>query len=876
MVLDYIENIAQYLMILVGLLFSVTYYISSKNRSWLCTVGFFTAYFLSCYLWTAYLIVMDDQPVVSDFIINLGWNLSFIMLFLLLFQMKSREERRYFHPVMLLPIPLNAAQLILYSGFDGVGNSIYQCTICTVVSFFALQSIMWYRRERRNGATPPYIAVIVLIAIIAEFGMWTFSCFDGFIGTLYYPSSFLCSLNFMLLVWAVRRTYQSDADIQDTLLRKKIQTVFKLVYIVIVLSCSTGGIFLGKWLKDILVDEETGEQASCAYEIISVILFVISAVLAAFAIFTIFIVYYEQKSTENHRLREAMLVAEHSNAAKSDFLANMSHEIRTPINAVLGMNKLIMRESIKARDFPPKDKEIERKVFSSITSYSANIDSAGNNLLSIINDILDFSKIEAGKIDITEHDYMLSSVLNDVSNTVLFKAKDKGIVFRVDADANLPDILYGDEVRIRQIMTNILNNAVKYTDKGSVLLSVHSGVGAKYEPGGMIDLVIAVKDTGIGIKEEDIEKIFDKFERTDLKRNSTVEGTGLGLAITKRLLGMMNGTIHVESVYGRGSAFTVIVPQKIVSDDPIGNFREKFEKSIENADVMDNVFRAPEAQILIVDDTRMNLTVAAGLISDTEIVVHTAESGAEALEMTLAEKYDIILMDQRMPGMDGTETLRRLRERDKDDKTPVICLTADAISGAKENYIAKGFNDYLSKPIDSHSFKRMLMKYLPPEKIILVSGDDTASDDAPAGTSGDGNDALYEALRAAGIDTASGLGYCSDNDDLYRTLLLQYVQSADDKTSTIRRTFESGSWKNYATVVHSLKSTSRTIGAISLSELAAELEKAADEENTELISGGTEELLEKYRETVSAITSAGIAVETADSDDDDIMEFMPK
>ena len=609
-------------------------------------------------------------------------------------------------------------------------------------------------------------------------------------------------------------------------------------------------------------------EKSSVYDIIPVILFLTSIVLVVFVIVVIFIVNFEQKIVENNRLREERRVADQSNAAKSEFLANMSHEIRTPINAVLGMNKMIMRESLKARELPPESKE---KAFADITGYSVNIESAGNNLLAIINDILDFSKIEAGKLDITEREYMLSSVLNDVSNTILFRAKDKGLEYRVDTDADLPDLLYGDEVRIRQIISNILGNAVKYTDKGSVTLSVFGGGKEAYKAGKTLELIITVKDTGIGIKKEDVNRIFDKFERMELDRNSTVEGTGLGLAITHRLLTMMNGKISVESEYGKGSVFTIRIPQKIVSPEPIGDFRAKFKKSIEDNVSSDYILRAPNAHVLIVDDTRMNLTVAAGLLGDTEIKTDTAESGAEALELAAANSYDVILLDQRMPGMDGTETLHRLRGTEKCSQTPVICLTADAIAGAKERYVAEGFSDYLSKPIDSRELKKMLMKYLPQNKVIPVSG----NEGQPSVVCAEEKSALYNALNAAGINTAQGLGYCQNNAQLYHTLMSEYAQSAKEKTAKIQEYFDAGDMKSYATLVHSLKSTSRTIGAVSISETAAKLEKAADEGNTELIQKEHAGLIEEYRKVVGALASAGIAGNVSD-DDDEIMEFMPK
>lgn len=877
MFIDYLENIVQLVAIIIALLISVTSYISSKQKAWLCAVGFFTSTLLSCYFWTAYLVIIGDSPNTSDLLTNFGWNTSYFIMLVLVFYVKTKPERRYFHLLMLLPIPLNIWQLILYLDFDGIFNSIYQVTVCTAVACISIQGLMYYIKNRKNGARKPYIEAAALFGVCTEFGMWTSTCFDGWVYDLYYPCSFLCSFYYLLIVWAIRKTCSGESAADEAYTDKHAQRLLKGIYVALMLIGSMGGVLLGCWLRDTLtelVPEMPEEAEASVYDILPPILFLASVVLAVFAIVMIFIVYFEQKISENHRLREATQVAERSNAAKSDFLANMSHEIRTPINAVLGMNRMIMRESIKARDKLPADRESVKQTFSDITGYAANIDSAGNSLLSIINDILDFSKIEAGKLDIVEKEYMLNSVLNDVSNTVMFRAKEKGLEYHIDADTDIPDVLYGDEVRIRQIIINVLNNAVKYTDKGSVTLSVFGGGKQRYENGGTVELILAVKDTGIGIKKEDIDKIFGKFERTDLEHNSTVEGTGLGLAITHHLLEMMHGSISVESEYGKGSIFTVRLPQKIVSTEPIGNFREKFEKRVIQAQVSDDMFRAPDAHILIVDDTRMNLTVAVGLLKDTEIDVDTAESGAEALEMALKNSYDVILMDQRMPGMDGTETLIRFREQEKGKpvRTPVICLTADAISGAKERYISEGFDDYLSKPIDIRDLKKLLMQYLPAEKVIIVSDDDAKEQPEPeTDEAADGTDTLYKALAKAGINTANGLIFCQ-NDGLYRTMLQEYVNTAPERKQSMQQYFDEQDWKNYATVVHALKSTSKTIGADDVAEIAAKLEAAAKSGDTDTVLGSHDTLLKKFGTAVSAISAASSSSE----EDYEVMEFIPE
>ena len=580
-------------------------------------------------------------------------------------------------------------------------------------------------------------------------------------------------------------------------------------------------------------------------------------------------VYLRKKDAESDRLREEKRAADMANAAKSEFLANMSHEIRTPINAILGMNEIILRESRKGMEDAAPDPAASQSAFQGIFSDASVIQSAGHNLLSIINDILDFSKIEAGKMEIMEGGYHLNSVLNDVSNMIAFKAKEKGLAFRLKVDNTLPNQLYGDEVRVRQIITNLLTNAVKYTKTGSVLLSVGREGNEALEDGGTVRLVIAVQDTGIGIKAEDMDKLFSRFERMDLMKNSTVEGTGLGLAITRRLLDMMGGSIGAESVYGQGSTFTVSLPQKIVSKEPLGDFQEKYEKNMLESKTYQESFHAPEARVLIVDDTRMNLKVAMGLLKHTQIKADTAESGAEAITLCAEKQYDVILMDQRMPQMDGTEAMRRIREQQggANAGTPFICLTADAVIGAREKYLAEGFTDYLTKPINGLALENMLLKYLPREKAHIVQQPGSEKTDTAESDEFDG-------LRAVGIDPSAGLRFCQNDASFYRSILWEFAHSASEKMENLRQTYETQDWKNYAIFAHSLKSAARFIGASELSERAARMENAADNQNAPEILAEHAVLLARYEQTVAAIRAC---VSSDDEmDDDEILEFMPQ
>ncbi len=383
---------------------------------------------------------------------------------------------------------------------------------------------------------------------------------------------------------------------------------------------------------------------------------------------------------------------EKANRAKSNFLANMSHEIRTPMNAIIGMDEMILREC--------EDEKIRR--------YATDIQSAGRTLLSIINDILDLSKIESGKMELVPVRYEFASVLNDIVNMTMNKAVDKGLAYALFVDPDIPSALYGDEIRIRQIILNITNNAIKYTSEGSINVQLHFDRERKM-------LQLRVEDTGMGIRDEDKERLFTSFQRLDETKNRNIEGTGLGLNITRKLAELMDGEIRVESQYGKGSVFEVEVHQDIADETPIGNYAERLETARKEAQSYRPKIVAPKARVLIVDDNEMNLDVITGLMGETGMKIRTALSGYECIELLKKEHFDLVLLDQMMPVMSGSRALKEIREQHLADDTPVIALTADAIAGAKENYLREGFSDYLSKPVLYADLEKMLLKHIPKE-----------------------------------------------------------------------------------------------------------------------------------------------------------------
>ena len=537
-----------------------------------------------------------------------------------------------------------------------------------------------------------------------------------------------------------------------------------------------------------------------------------------------------------------------ANLAKSQFLANMSHEIRTPINTIMGMNELILRENVSP----------------DIRHHANNIHNASNSLLSIVNDILDFSKIESGKMNIIPQEYSSAVLITDLANMLQVRAKEKDLEAIINIDTSIPKQLLGDDVRIKQVILNLLSNAVKYTDTGSITFTIKSSPVDSDST--KIALYCEVSDTGIGIRKEDISKLFESFQRLDEKRNAKIQGTGLGLNITKELLFLMGSNLEVTSEYGKGSSFFFTLEQQIVNPEQIGMLNLSDDNN--EFSVYVPKFTAPDAHILIIDDNTLNLSVAQGLLKDTLIRIDTGTSGKMCLDMIKETHYDVILLDHMMPEMDGIETLEHIKSDEHLCKdTPVIILTANAIVGAKEMYLEKGFVGYISKPIIPDDLENMLLKHIPESKISKINPADIAqkadtvktadnqitnshkTDDTNQNFSDDSLTAASSEL----LDTAAGLEYCGNMTDFYTEMLQMFVEQKEQKIDDITNALHEQNLKNYMIYVHGLKSTSRMLGANPLSEHAKELEAAAKREDIDYIISNNDMLINLYNQTVVVI-----------------------
>ncbi len=529
------------------------------------------------------------------------------------------------------------------------------------------------------------------------------------------------------------------------------------------------------------------------------------------------------------QIEELAHTAEQSSKAKSIFLASVSHEIRTPINGVIGMNEMILRES-KERN---------------IREYAGNIKSAAQTLLDIINDILDLTKIESGKMEIYPVEYELGNLLTDLYHVVIGKAEEKGLKLSIQAAPDLPSLLMGDDVRIRQILMNLLTNAIKYTEKGEVILSVSGRVH-----GDIVVLDFEVKDTGVGIKPENISKLFETFERIDEVKHRSIEGIGLGLSITKQLLEKMGSRLEIQSEYGKGSAFSFSLEQMVIDAKEIGNFVDKIKDKGKVQSYKASLY-APDARILVVDDNEVNRKVFSLLLKETGVQVKTADSGEACLKMVQEEHFDLIFLDHMMVHMDGIETLQKMQTMEVNlcKDTPVIAFSANATTGAKDMFREAGFDGFLPKPIAPNKLERILYKKLPKELILEGTEQKTAAEEP----------VTEELPYIDGMDWEYAKRHFP-NTEMLKSFVQNYYNKIDDEVGELTALSQNlemtEGLKNYQTKVHSMKSTAAMMGAIPLSGVARILEYAAEAGEVEKIKTVTPvftDELKKYKERLQIL-----------------------
>lgn len=528
---------------------------------------------------------------------------------------------------------------------------------------------------------------------------------------------------------------------------------------------------------------------------------------------------------QNHLMKRLVLQTEDANRAKTNFVSNMSHEIRTPMNSIVGITEILLRSR-----HSPKEQE-----------YLLNIQSSGRVLLTIINDVLDCSKMEAGKMQLFDEPYDTCSLFHDLRISMENRIGHSGLELIYDIDQDIPCKLKGDMGRIRQVIINLVNNAIKYTEKGSVRFSVH----VRQKNTDKVMLYYEVADTGIGIRKEDQKILFDAFQRVEMDRNRYVEGTGLGLTISQNLVNMMGGVIEVESEYGKGSRFFFTIEQTIIDPTPVSAVNYNGQKDNVTEKEAECLFIAPEAHILLVDDNELNLVVAKELLKPLRMQIDTAENGLQAVKMVRGSQYDLVLMDHMMPVMDGIEAAKAIRAlpEDKYQKLPIIALTANAMVDARKEFLNAGMNGFVAKPIDFARICNQLKLWLPKDLVR-----DVPKEEAKKLLADDLSDReIQPEDPQMGFSFEEGVNHCGSKAALMKTIRIFY-RTIDSKANKIEQCLKEGLISDYVIEVHALKSSALLIGAVPLSEAAKELEGYGKQGKTELLEEKTPDLLAMYRD----------------------------
>ena len=528
---------------------------------------------------------------------------------------------------------------------------------------------------------------------------------------------------------------------------------------------------------------------------------------------------------QNHLMKRLVLQTEDANRAKTNFVSNMSHEIRTPMNSIVGITEILLRSR-----HSPKEQE-----------YLLNIQSSGRVLLTIINDVLDCSKMEAGKMQLFDEPYDTCSLFHDLRISMENRIGHSGLELIYDIDQDIPCKLKGDMGRIRQVIINLVNNAIKYTEKGSVRFSVH----VRQKNTDKVMLYYEVADTGIGIRKEDHKILFDAFQRVEMDRNRYVEGTGLGLTISQNLVNMMGGVIEVESEYGKGSRFFFTIEQTIIDPTPVSAVNYNGQKDNVTEKEAECLFIAPEAHILLVDDNELNLVVAKELLKPLRMQIDTAENGLQAVKMVRGSQYDLVLMDHMMPVMDGIEAAKAIRAlpEDKYQKLPIIALTANAMVDARKEFLNAGMNGFVAKPIDFARICNQLKLWLPKDLVR-----DVPKEEAKKLLADDLSDReIQPEDPQMGFSFEEGVKHCGSKAALMKTIRIFY-RTIDSKANKIEQCLKEGLISDYVIEIHALKSSALLIGAVPLSEAAKELEDYGKQGKTEVLEEKTPDVLTLYRD----------------------------